>query len=367
MSFARDHGCERKLGNDRVTGVPVTQMTSFPTPSTHLYYEHPSFTSDNSTVVFRCQRTASRDSRWDLAACDVDGRNLRQVTDEDDADNFAIAADGPVAWYQRGTALWRVDLDTGERNEVGPGPDGYSSLGYSMGCVSTDGEFYFGFGTRTSDRMQSVVRYRTDGTESVVLVTMPGVIHLHASPGGHGVSYGGTDEDGEGRMYGMGYDGSNNRLLATSDLSHFTWVGDTPNYLGCGVMPDRMIHMREEGQAESTVIVEGSYFWHSGRSTDPDWTVADTNWPNEGIMLVNIRTRQYALVCMSDNSGGHPQLTHAHPSLSPDCSKVVYTSDCTGTAQVYVAEVTDRMRSRLATPQPRALPGGRLPDTRVAT
>jgi Tol biopolymer transport system component len=34
-----------------------------------------------------------------------------------------------------------------------------------------------------------------------------------------------------------------------------------------------------------------------------------------------------------------PQWTHPHPSWSPDEKQVIYTSDVSGTAQVYVAEI----------------------------
>jgi len=362
MSFVREYGSERIEYHDRATGVHVTQITSFPVMSNHFYYEHPSFTGDGSTLVFRSQRAAHRDARWDLFACDADGLNMRQLTDEDDADNFAVANGAHAAWYQRGTTLWRVDLTTGERVEIGPGPADVNPMTYWCGCVSVDGNYYFGYGRRKKDGWGVVIRYRTDGSEAVALAAAQNLCHLHASPGGHGISYGGVDERGQGGQHCIEYDGSNLRVLPTADLSHFTWVGKQKKYLGCGMWGRRIIHMRKDGQTDSTVVVEGSFFWHSGLSYDADWTVADTNWPNEGIMIVNIPARQYARLCLSDNSAGHPQSAHAHPAFSPDGKKVVYTSDRTGVCQVYVADVPDEMRARLATPQPDAVPGGRLAD-----
>ena len=365
MAFVRELGCERIEYDDRITGTHVTQITSFPVMSMHFYYEHPSFTPDSSTLIFRSQRTATRDSRWDLFACNADGMHLRQITDEEDADNFSLAATGHAVWYQRGTTLWRADLDSGQRVEIGLGPEGVLPMAYYVGCTSRDDSYYFGYGRRASDGWGVVIRYRTDGSEAVVLVAEPDLCHLHASPGGHGISFGGLDAHRQGVQYGIDYDGSNLRVLPTADLSHFTWVGLERKYLGAGMWPRRIIHMREDGQTDSTIIVEGSYFSHTGLSYDANWTVADTNWPNEGIMVVNIPVRQYARLCVSENTGGHPQWTHAHPAFSPDGNMVAYTSDRTGIMQVYVAAVSPEFKHRLATPQPDAAPGGRLADRRA--
>jgi Tol biopolymer transport system component len=48
--------------------------------------------------------------------------------------------------------------------------------------------------------------------------------------------------------------------------------------------------------------------------------------------------------------------------MSPDGTMAVYTSDRTGIMQVYVVRIPEQLRARLATPQPDAAPGGRLPD-----
>lgn len=38
-----------------------------------------------------------------------------------------------------------------------------------------------------------------------------------------------------------------------------------------------------------------------------------------------------------------PQYTHPHPRFSPDGQKVLYTSDCTGYAQIYVIDLTESL------------------------
>jgi hypothetical protein len=102
-----------------------------------------------------------------------------------------------------------------------------------------------------------------------------------------------------------------------------------------------------EGDAEPEKIVAGPYFWHSASTLDGEWIVADTNWPDEGLQLVHVPTRSFTFLCESsasgvDGIGGHPE-----PNISPDGKVVIWTSDRTGIAQVYVALVPEGMREAL--------------------
>ena len=86
--------------------------------------------------------------------------------------------------------------------------------------------------------------------------------------------------------------------------------------------------------------------------------VADTIYPDIGLQLFDPRpgAGQPRPLCFpeSSNAGAHwntnhcpyddgpvnvyaPQHTHPHPNFSPDGSRVVFTSDRTGHAQIYEA------------------------------
>ena len=106
---------------------------------------------------------------------------------------------------------------------------------------------------------------------------------------------------------------------------------------------------------KKTIVAEGPYFWHSGASDDGEWIVADSNWPDEGLWLINVATKQRERLCFSFASQGHPQTTHPHPNLSDDGSMAVFASDRTGITQVYVAYLPEEMRDRLATPRAAAI------------
>lgn len=87
--------------------------------------------------------------------------------------------------------------------------------------------------------------------------------------------------------------------------------------------------------------------------------VFDTNFPDRGVFTLDLRTPGVVpqLLCQPHASciGAHwngpfpydhgsirvhaPQYTHPHPRFSPDGTKVVYTSDVSGFAQVYEISV----------------------------
>lgn len=95
--------------------------------------------------------------------------------------------------------------------------------------------------------------------------------------------------------------------------------------------------------------------WHAISNDAGTQMVADTNFPDRGLMLFNAQGEHNisSMLCMPHAScmGSHwanpfpydngpiqvnaPQHTHPHPRFSPDGKQVVFTSDVSGFAQVY--------------------------------
>lgn len=95
--------------------------------------------------------------------------------------------------------------------------------------------------------------------------------------------------------------------------------------------------------------------WHAICNDQGTMMAADTNFPDVGIRLFDPRNTscRYETLCYPGASckGDHwngpfpydngpikvnaPQYTHPHPRFSPDGNSIIYTSDCTGFAQVY--------------------------------
>jgi oligogalacturonide lyase len=81
-------------------------------------------------------------------------------------------------------------------------------------------------------------------------------------------------------------------------------------------------------------------FWHAASDLEGKLVVADTNWPDLGIQLVDVATGGIDKLCESDSSDPNKQV-HPHPSLSPDGTKVIFGSSSTGSSEVYVADLSD--------------------------
>jgi len=117
------YGSERQHQTDPRSGVRVTQLTSFPRASWNMYHEHNHFTPDSKTVIFLRQRELRPGAPADLYRCDVDGKNMAQLTDEDGIYGIALARDGKHAYYMHGAILKRVAMDTFELEQVFHVPD----------------------------------------------------------------------------------------------------------------------------------------------------------------------------------------------------------------------------------------------------
>ena len=108
--------------------------------------------------------------------------------------------------------------------------------------------------------------------------------------------------------------------------------------------------------------------WHPSINRQGTMMCADTTFPDSGLQLFDPRDGAGTprLLCRSQatNEGRHwdsdhcpyddedyilgkwkvyaPQHTHPHPCFSPDGTKVVFTSDRSGNAQVYEVDVLPR-------------------------
>lgn len=346
MAKGKAYGIERIRRMDPETGVPYLQLTSFPTISMPLPYVYMSltnsFTSDSRTIVFSSQRSNHRDAPFDLFRVDVDGANLVQLTERDDIRNILVAGTRRAAFFFEGGGLWSVDLDTFVEEEIAHLD--LTIQGWS--CLSADDRWCY---VRGADQEggEVLVRIATDGS-GVETLHLEIPFRLYSTdPRGKG--FYAYDETGDRRILLLvSLDGKVlSRYGCADSFAHCCPLGKSGVFQACAHLPQRAVLTLEEEQGEPQVLVEGPYFWHSSGSLDGKWIVADTNWPNVGLQLVCVGTRRFRTLLHPGNSAGHPQATHAHPQFSPDGRFVLFNSDRTGIAQIYVAEIPDEFRARL--------------------
>ncbi len=347
------HACERIEFVDAATGALVTQMTNASVPSRAFYFETPSFNTTNDTMFFFSQRTGTRGAPWDLYRVDGNGDNIVQLSDEDyPLGDPCPAPDDPRAIYgTRGNAVMRLDIDTCEEIEIGR-CDGISSL--SGGTMDGAGRYYFSIGTpsdgpqdrRTGDTL--IVRFRTDGSEVVSFGRNLARAHLTCNHSGTILHYRHA-WSGDSALAVCDIDGENHRPIGFQQFAHRMWLGTSDRLQGPMTPPGHGIVQIGIDETEPTAVCAGPYFWHAGASADGEWVVADTNWPDQGIMLVHVESGRFAPVVKPRQASGSGQATHPHPSFDRSGGRVVYTSNATGLSQVCVAEIPDALRHELET------------------
>jgi oligogalacturonide lyase len=348
-----NYGGEQIEMADQATGASIIQITSAPVPSQGFYFEYPSFNAANDTLFFYTQRIGMRGAPWDLCRATPDGSNLVQLSDEEYPLEYAYPdPNDPHAIYGvRENALIRLDIDTCEEVEIGRCPDVGNLHG---GTMDGTGKWFFSIGTlpggggRLRDSDTAIVRFRTDGSEVATLGRNHARAHLTCNHTGTLLHFRHA-WSGPDALAVCDINGENMRRIGFQEFAHRTWLGTTDRLQGPLLPPGHGIVQVGLTDEEPTPICAGPYFWHSASTKDGQWIVSDTNWPEQGIMLVHVESGRYAPVAQHRGTPGDGQGGHPHPSFDRDGSRVIYTSNRGGLSQVYVAEIPDTLRRELST------------------
>ena len=347
MAKGQTYNHERIRRTDPTTGVNVLQLSSFPVTSMHVayYYTGPvnGFTYDSTALVFLSKRSGDRHAPWDLFRVGVDGANLTQLTEHDSIGGIALSPTQQVAYYYAGGSLRAVDLLTLRDEEIAH--EERSAETALSGYLSPDGRTYL---VRCVDRTGETVliRHRTDRTETHVIPIGARIRPHSIDMLGRGL-FVSVEQEGRWLFRIMSFEGDLRERYGWNEFAHSCPLGRSGLWQGCAQMPRRAILTLGPDQGNPSLLVEGPYFWHSSASLDGEWIVADTNWPNEGLQLVNVKTRRFRTLLHPHNSAGHPQWTHPHPMFSPDMKYVAYNSDWTGVGQVWIAEMPRELLDEL--------------------
>lgn len=347
LSRGKHYPSERRFFKDPVTGVNITQLSSFPTVNMKFYFHVNAFTPDSKSVVFYSYRTAQRDAQIDVFKVDVDGMNLIQLTDTPGMSGSVLSNDGQWLYYLVAGELRRVSLATYDE-EVVNRIDGIGAGG-GLGCLTLDDQQYFAEVVLENGNM-GIVRFRTDGSLAKLIYERDRLSHVQCEPSeGNVVAFQHEPDELQRNISLIDADGGNLRTLDIQHGNgHWMWVGSTKEIMSNLSGARQGIVVMKEGDAEEELIADGEHFWHGSSSLDGEWMVSDTNWPDHGIQLIHRRTKKYKTLCYSNSSSGHSQWTHPHPSFSPDGNYVVYNSDVGGIPHVYIATIPQELKDELS-------------------
>ena len=115
---------------DPATGAEYSQITNAAVHSVNLYFEFPSFTCDNRTLLFYSERMAMRGAPHDLLAADLEANTITLLSDDEHPLGSPCASpdDADTLYALRGTSLVRFNIATCEDEELARWEDG-DSLG----------------------------------------------------------------------------------------------------------------------------------------------------------------------------------------------------------------------------------------------
>jgi oligogalacturonide lyase len=364
VSKGQRYPAESHMRTPSDSGSRIRQITSHPSIHHHPFFFVPAYDRAMQKLVFVSHRTGKPQIFYE----DRTTGELVQATDRSDLADWSIipSADGRYVYFTAGTSGWRVDLDTFEEEQLADfgvvEMREKGMVGAAMGTTALSKSGRWWAVPVKSGPVTRFVLIDTEEKTSRVFLERDTIGHPQFCPDDEDlILYAGPLTD---RVWLTDRNGANNRRLyaredRTQWVTHEVWV------------PERRAvafvdwpHGTRMIDADSGAVRWITHFpaWHAAPDDQGKRFVCDTNFPDRGLHIYNIDHQDNAVpLCASEASsegrhwnGAFPynngpiaveaaQHTHPHPRFSPDGSRVVFTSDRSGHAQIYeVMLETDR-------------------------
>jgi oligogalacturonide lyase len=345
---------------DEQTGVSIRQITTAASIHHPPFYYIPAYDDAMQRLCFVSHRTG----RPEIFVEQKDTGKLLQLTSRPDITEWSLhpSHDGRYIYFTAGSGCWRVETETLKEEELVRFPE-----------AAMRGEGMVGAGTGTTalshdDRYWAVVaRVKEQGFRFVVIDTETGNhnVILERETIGHPefhpddskqLRYAGPYSE---RIWIIRRDGGDHRLVYRRDeekkewIVHETWLPGTREILTTH-WPHGVLRIHVDTGSVYRICTFNA--WHAMVDRAGRRMVADTVFPDIGLQLFDIKEgiSKPETLCrsLSSNVGDHwntdhcpyddgpvdvyaPQHTHPHPNFSPGGTRVVFTSDRTGFAQIY--------------------------------
>jgi oligogalacturonide lyase len=352
---------------DEETGCRILQLTEVGPINHHLYFLTASLTQDESQLVFASYRTG----RCEYFLRGFPAGDTLQLTDEDGVHGYSgiITPDGRSLLYTAGGAVRAVDLASRDTRTLCQFPGG--QLGECS--LSADGRWIV-TAIKRGGRSGLAVTAADGSRAQVILEIDRTVIHPQFHPSDpERIAY---SQDPAPRMWWVHRDGTGNECLYEHGndefLVHETFLGEGGSLI---VVRWPYALLRFDLSERRLRTIADFNAWHIGGSRDGRTVLCDTAHPDRGVQLVDVASGSRRTLCHPHSSNGGsqwkkdryalaedwaaardektkalswmemksdtvygPQWTHPHPSFSPSERWVIYTSDVTGSPQIYAAD-----------------------------
>lgn len=361
---------------DSETGHEVIRMTPPHIICHRNYFYQKCFTRDGGKLIFG----GAFEGHWNYYLLDIAAQQATQLTDGPGDNTFGgfLSDDDRALWYVKDTRqLRRVDLATLEEYvvyEVDGEWVAYGTWVANSDCTKLVGieikkndwqpltdwskfrAFYF-----TEPECRLINIDLKTGEQQTILQEKRWLGHPIYRPfDNHTVAFchEGPRDAIDDRMWLINVDGSHQRCVRHhqpgESFTHEFWVPDGSALYYVAHQensPHRYLFAADPVTQENRQLMEIPPCSHLMSNHDGSLVVGDGSPHNTGdislndpfIWVFDLKTGEKKAICQHNSSwkvlDGDRQVTHPHPSFSPDGEWVLYTSDAEGMPALYLAKV----------------------------
>lgn len=350
---------------DEATGRRVRQITDTPCIHHHPFFLIPAYDRAMDRLYFVSYRTGSPQ----IFAYNRREDCIEQFTQTENLNEWSVhpSADGQYVYYVADGCAMRVCVRTGqeqtlltqkELTQTGGGRMNPGTTNLTPGTTALSADDRFWAIRSVSEAGYSILIYDDNTRKWRCEATCEMVSHMQFCPDDHDLLFcAGPLKD---RVWVLDRkEGKLKRLYIRNAaekqwITHESWIPGK-RALSLVDWPNGILQVSADTMEVTRVASFNA--WHAIANPTGTQMVADTNFPDHGLILLDLKTGNTQLLCRPDASclGAHwngpfpydngpiqtyaPQHTHPHPRFSPDGRMVCYTSDKSGNAQVFEIDI----------------------------
>lgn len=369
---------------DDVTGYEVWQMTSYDAGAWATHFNTQSFTPDDRYLIFSSERTGS----WQLFRVELNSGEILQLTNlrSLSSSSFTVHPNGEEVYFGFDGKLGRVNIYTGEiSSREFEEPVTFrrviSSDGHYTTVSSYDGERSTIYLISLPDaEIEAKLHWPSGETLGTYLEWTGSISHTMINPGYPWlVSFLPGSTHAEETQYfdhqrDMSlpkklrarvwiWDARNGEVRPLVSMpyhysnTHESWSRDGERFFffqkhAPGWIPNHIASVNKSGKDWQNHHSDDTLrLGHGTPSYDGKWFISDgQNGGHNPLRLINLETGKWKDLCWPNASiyPGHSEQAHVHPSFSSSGNFVAYTSDKTGSPEVYVVPIPQELKNRLS-------------------